>query len=175
MEWSLLTLANWVTSLRIVLAPLIFWSFLRSYPWYVIVTLLAIAGLSDVADGMIARRRNEISELGKVLDPVGDKLVIGAVLLAFVLKHGLPPFLAWTFLVKEGLQLLGGALFAGRNRKVIPSNVWGKASSTLYFAGFLVYWLSPGAGVYVIIAALAISVIALATYMSAAINDTTAR
>lgn len=146
-----------------------------SQPWYVSISLLTVAGFSDVADGMIARRRNEISELGKILDPVADKLVIGAVLLALVLTRGLPPFLAWIFLVKEGLQLLGGALFAGRNRKVIPSNVWGKAGSTMFFVGFLAYWLSPTVGIYVILAALAISVIALATYLQAAIKPTTAR
>jgi cardiolipin synthase len=164
-----LTIANWVTLSRLILAPFVFWS-LRDCPWWLGVSLLAIAGLTDLLDGMLARKRQEISELGKILDPVADKLVIGAVLAAFFVRYELPALLVWAFVVKEGIQLLGGAIFAGKNRKVVPSNYWGKGSSALYFVGFFAYYFNHGIGLYIIIAALALSIFALGTYVHAALE-----
>lgn len=167
-----MTIANWITSSRLILAPFVFWSLLDA-PWWLSLSLLAAAGLTDLLDGMVARKRNEVSELGKILDPVADKLVIGAVLAALFFQHRLPVFLVWAFIVKEGSQLLGGAIFAGRKHKVVPSNYWGKGSSTLYFIGFFAYYLNQEIGLYIVIAALSLSIIALGTYLYATLEKQT--
>lgn len=167
-----MTVANWVTSSRLILAPFVFWSLLES-PWWLSLSLLATAGLTDLLDGMLARKRNEVSELGKILDPIADKMVIGAVLAALFFRHRLPILLVWAFITKESIQLLGGAFFAGKNHRVVPSNYWGKASSMLYFVGFFVYYFDLEIGLYIMIAALALSVIALGTYFFAAMENKT--
>ncbi|HEX2952975.1 MAG TPA: CDP-alcohol phosphatidyltransferase family protein [Bacillota bacterium] len=167
-----MTVANWVTVSRILLAPFVFWSLLE-YPWWLSVLLLAATGLTDLFDGILARKRNEISELGKILDPVADKLVIGAVLAALFIKHRLPVLLVWAFIIKESIQLLGGAFFAQKNHKVVPSNYWGKGSSALYFVGFFTCYFNQAVGLYIIIAALALSIVALATYFHLALEGKT--
>ena len=70
-DWN--TIPNWLSYLRIVLVPVFAVLFLKGYiGWALIV--LAISGLSDFFDGKIARKYNQVSELGKIIDPVADKL-----------------------------------------------------------------------------------------------------
>ena len=74
-NWN--TIPNWLSFARIIMVPVFAYLFLNdSIPNNIIwaVFVLALSGLSDCLDGKIARRFNQISELGKVLDPVADKL-----------------------------------------------------------------------------------------------------
>lgn len=161
-----MTLANWITSSRFILAPLIFWQVTRGTTQGVIwaLILLLIAGLTDVADGWAARSRNEISELGKILDPLADKLVTGGVLLALTMKWGLPAWMVAVYLTKELIQVGGGALLVKQMKQVIPANRCGKNATFTFFLGFGLFFVHKIIGQVVIGLAILLSVYALYTY-----------
>src|SRR5690606_11564427 len=116
-------------------------------PKVVIFLLWLVTGLTDVLDGWVARKRGEITELGKILDPVADKLVLGFSLAGLIHRYGLPLWVGLIYLVKEAVQLLGGLVFLRRQRVTLASNFWGKAGTALFFTGFFFYYLlSPAWG-----------------------------
>jgi cardiolipin synthase len=160
-----LTLANWITLSRLVLAIPVFYLFLQGDRLLAQAIILGfVAGLTDIIDGWAARARNEVSELGKLLDPLADKVLILAVLLAFTLARGLPGWLVWTYLAKELLQIAGGALLYRQKGGVISANKWGKAGTFGFLMGFLLYLFHPLSGLVLIIVALGVSIYALASY-----------
>ncbi len=161
-----MTLANWITSSRFVLAPLIYWQLTEgsssSVVWALL--LLLVAGLTDVADGWAARSRNEVSELGKILDPIADKLVTGGVLLALTVKWGLPVWMVLVYIVKELIQVGAGAVLVKQIKQVIPANRWGKNATVLFFLGFGLFFVDKIIGQVVIGLAMLLSIYALYTY-----------
>ena len=78
-----MTIANWVTLLRIVLIPLIIGLLLYGLNGLAVIAFL-ILSFSDAIDGYIARRFNQISDLGKFLDPLADKILVISVLIVLV-------------------------------------------------------------------------------------------
>ena len=109
------TVPNLLSFLRILMVPAFAVLFMNGYyGWSVFI--LALSGLSDFFDGKIARRFNQISELGKILDPVADKLTqitIAVVLLITFRKSQDPTIHAFSlvfivFLLKEAVMVLGG-------------------------------------------------------------------
>lgn len=161
-----MTLANWITSSRFILAPLIFWQVTRGTTQGVIwaLILLLTAGLTDVADGWAARSRNEVSELGKILDPLADKLVTGGVLLALTVKWGLPAWMVTVYLAKELIQVGAGALLVKQTKQVIPANRCGKNATLAFFLGFGLFFVHKISGQVVIGLAILMSIYALYTY-----------
>lgn len=161
-----MTLASWVTSIRFLLAPLIYWWLVSGTSWGIggAVVFLTLAALSDVVDGWVARARNEVSELGKVIDPLADKLVIVAALLGLAGAWGLPYWMVFLYLAKELVQVLAGLFLIRKFKQVIPANQWGKAATFVFFAGFGLFFIHRMAGTVVLGAAVLLSVYALYTY-----------
>ncbi len=164
-----MTLANWITSSRFILAPIIYWQLTIGTQSSIIwaLTLLVLAGLTDVADGWAARSRNEVSELGKVLDPLADKLVTGGVLLALTVKWGLPVWMVLIYLAKELIQVGAGVFLVKQMKQVIPANQWGKGATFTFFLGFGLFFLVKILGEIVIGIAVLLSIYALFTYYQA--------
>lgn len=158
-----------------LLAPFVYWAFATGASLWFNLAFLALVGLTDLLDGYFARKRGEISKLGKVLDPVADKMVIAAIMLGLWRRGAFPPFIVGAYLVKEALQLTGGAVLLARERRVIPSNIWGKSSSTVFFAGFLLQMVWRDGGRVLVLIGLALSVVALITYFRASLVKVTTR
>ena len=83
------TIPNMLTTLRILLVPAFIWAYLRR-PGGLPVLILAISALTDLLDGKIARRFNQVSDLGKLLDPIADKLTQGAMLGCLLTRYHQP-------------------------------------------------------------------------------------
>jgi cardiolipin synthase (CMP-forming) len=160
-----LNMACWITTIRFVLAPLIFWQLAihttAGMSWMLI--LLFFSGGSDVLDGWVARVRNEVSELGKALDPLADKFVILATLLGLT-WWGLPIWMVVIYLVKETIQVLAGWFLLRRFKQLISANFWGKSATVTFFAGFALFFWHQWVGTMVIALATIISIYALFTY-----------
>ncbi len=165
-----MTLANFLTLIRILLAPVVFYVILAGQDLMVL-ALLILATLTDVGDGWVARATGRVSRLGIVLDPVADKLVIGATLLAGGLAGRLPLWLVWAYLGKEILQLAGGAIFLARRPTApIMANRFGKAATTVTFCGFFLLWLGYHPGWWLVLAGLILGLVAAGTYLHAGLK-----
>ena len=98
----LLNKANQITIIRILLIP-IFVAFLLSnlpYKDYIAAFIFIILSLSDALDGYIARKRKEVTEIGKIIDPISDKLLIATALI-FLINRGVEAWMAIAIVARE--------------------------------------------------------------------------
>lgn len=90
-----------------------------------------VAIITDYADGYFARKRNEISELGKVLDPVADKIAVGLSSIGLHLAYGLPLWVVLVIIGRDLLIFIGSVILIGKMDHVIPSELPGKIAVTI--------------------------------------------
>lgn len=130
-------LPNLLSGARILLIPWILAGYLNAtrladYLWAGV--LLALSGITDIADGYIARKYQLITPLGKALDPIADKLTQVAVATALWLRNGALWPLPVLLVVKELLMAVGG-LWVYRNYGVVDSSRWyGKLATIIFYA-----------------------------------------
>ena len=120
-------LANLLSILRVLLIPFLL-HFIAQGPTAQLQTflLLLIAGATDIVDGWVARRYNQVSRLGKILDPLADKIFLACLLGGLVLWRDLPLWLLGMLFVRDlGIVLVGGLLLRSQGL-VIAANRWGK-------------------------------------------------
>ena len=139
------TIPNLLSVIRILLIPVFAYLFYNDEKiWAVVV--LALSGLSDTFDGQIARKFNQIIALGKILDPVADKLtqITIAVMLFIDFKTAANPIinaLGWVFLVfliKEAVMIIGGLIMLLLNIRPGAAEFWGKAATVVFYVGMVI-------------------------------------
>ncbi|MEN3038006.1 MAG: CDP-alcohol phosphatidyltransferase family protein [Candidatus Kryptonium sp.] len=86
--------------------------------------------LSDLADGYFARKYNQITEFGKIIDPLADKICIGVIVLSLVQQGDLPAWYVGIVIGRDLLILTAGAYLSSRIKFVLPSNRTGKYTVT---------------------------------------------
>jgi len=123
---------NHITILRLFLIPFVIW-FLVVGDYTKGFIIFIMAAFTDAVDGSMARIRNQVTEVGKVLDPIADKLLITSVLVILILK-GLNFYLALSIIFIEVVFIIGGLWRKARNKKV-EANVWGKVKMNLQVLG----------------------------------------
>ena len=124
-------LANEVTLVRAYLAVPAFWFALHK-DFAVIAILVALAGLSDMVDGTIARRFSQPSQLGGGLDPVVDGLFMGALVVGLALGGTIPVWLTLVVIARYLLPaLVGGLLLALGRRPELKHTLTGQVSTVL--------------------------------------------
>jgi len=119
---------NFLSFLRIALVPVFLW-FLLEEMFVTAVTILAIAGLTDFLDGFLARKLNQTTKLGKMLDPVADRLYIFATLLALSATGYVPWWLAGLVILRDLLMLISLPVLASVGHRSLPVHYLGKAST----------------------------------------------
>lgn len=125
-----LNLPNKLTLIRMFLAPIYLALMLIEFPCHYIVALavFAVASLTDMLDGKIARKNNLITVFGKLLDPLADKMLTTAALLAFMREGWCSIWIVMIVLTRE-FAVAGVRLIATAQGIVIPANYWGKAKT----------------------------------------------
>jgi cardiolipin synthase (CMP-forming) len=88
--------------------------------------LFVLAALTDVLDGYLARRLDEVSEFGKIIDPLADKVFVGVMVVQMLVMGLLPLWFVAVVLARDILILLGGIYYERRTGVVLPSNYPGK-------------------------------------------------
>ncbi|NLY54143.1 MAG: CDP-diacylglycerol--glycerol-3-phosphate 3-phosphatidyltransferase [Firmicutes bacterium] len=98
-----MTLANRITIMRIILVPVFLYFVLESIPYgtFIAAGIFILAASTDGLDGYLARKRKEITNLGKLLDPLADKLLITAALISLVESGVLPAWVAIVIISRE--------------------------------------------------------------------------
>lgn len=151
------TVANIITVLRLMLVPF-FFAVLVSGPWegramssdVAAFLIFAIAASTDWVDGQIARRTGTVTEIGKAIDPLVDRLLIASGVLGLYIVGRLPLWIVLLLLLRD-LYLLGGAAYLARNHAAPVRVIYiGKVTTTLLLFGFsdlLLNWpMVPGLG-----------------------------
>ena len=135
-EWKM-TVPNAISLARIALLPLFVWLYLTSDETngreFLSFIVLVASGLSDLFDGMIARKFNQISDLGKLLDPLADKLTQVTVMVCLFMRYHIVIYLLIICLVKELCQGLGGLILLHRGAKLDGARWYGKVSTFVFY------------------------------------------
>ena len=144
------TLANIITLLRLILVPIFFAVLISGRNDTVSFLLFALAASTDWLDGQIARRTGTVTELGKAIDPLVDRALIGFGVLGVYLIDRVPLWVLVVLLVRD-LYLLGGTVYLARRRVRAPAVAYiGKVTTTLLLFGFsdlILGWpMVPGLG-----------------------------
>ena len=148
------TIPNLLSALRILVVPVFAYFFIKGNAIGAII-MLALSGVSDFLDGKIARKFNQVSELGKVLDPVADKLTqITLAVLLFVSFNGAKDetlkMFSWVFLVfivKEAVMVVFGGLMIAIGLRPSAAEIFGKiATFAFYTIMLLVVAFGPEVG-----------------------------
>ena len=139
-------MANFLSVFRILIVPPLLYSLYidDGQPSLRTLALFVIGLLSDAFDGLVARHLDQSSRLGKVLDPVADKIFIGSLLCGLMVWRGLPVWLLVLQLVRDGLIVTGG--IALLRRDVVPKpSIYGKAATACMGLVLLIFLVAPEA------------------------------
>lgn len=127
-----LTVPNALSALRIVIVPFFAWAFLKgNLP--VAVGLLVLSGLSDLFDGLIARKFNQVTELGKMLDPFADKLTQGVVALCLAIRFPVICPVLILFILKELAMLSCALVLLKKKKRPCAAKWYGKAATVMFY------------------------------------------
>ena len=122
------TLSNAVSLLRAVLIVPAVWliSLGPDYVWEAFGVVVVMI-VSDWIDGWLARWRDEISQWGKILDPLADKVAVGAITIAMVVFKDLPVWLVVVVLLRDMVIFFAGMYLVKRHDVLLSSNFWGQS------------------------------------------------
>lgn len=132
-----LTVPNLLSIIRILIVPFFAYYFMKDNI-VVSVILIGISGLSDAVDGFIARRFNQITELGKMLDPFADKITQATVAVCLAIKYPAICPLLILFIIKELLMLALAITLLKKMRKPCAARWYGKVATTLFYVSVIV-------------------------------------
>lgn len=151
---QILTPANIVTTLRILLIPIFIVVMLAPWPSWVPIegieetlegakpwlaaTVFALLALTDGVDGYLARSRNEVTTLGKFLDPLADKILVVAALLALIELNELPAWVVLVIIAREFL-VSGLRMVVSAEGHVIAASPWGKVKTVVQIIAIILF------------------------------------
>ena len=124
-----LTWANLVTVVRLLLLPVFVWILFTTDHRAIAAWLLAFLGATDWIDGFLARRLHQVSTVGKIIDPVADRLLVVVGLLSVAASSGVPWWFALTTLAREVIVSVLTLVLAGLGAARIDVLWWGKVST----------------------------------------------
>ena len=127
-----LTVPNALSVLRILIIPFFAWFFMRDQLAAAVV-LLVLSGLSDCVDGFIARRLNQVTELGKMLDPLADKLTQGVVALCLAMKFPVIGPVLLVFILKELVMLCCAIGLLKKQKRPCAAQWYGKVATVMFY------------------------------------------
>src|SRR5512134_1240857 len=124
-----LTVPNALSALRIAMIPVFVWLIVDEDTTFAGLLLFGVVLATDWVDGAIARATGQVSELGKVLDPVSDRLAIAAGLIALVVRDAFPLWAALLIFVRDGLVLIAGLVLLSARGVRIEVRYLGKVAT----------------------------------------------
>lgn len=127
---------NILTIIRFLLIPIIV-TLISSGKYVDAIIVFSISGITDILDGTIARRFNLISDFGKLMDPLADKLTQLSMLLMLTVKKIIPLWIVIVVFIKEFCMICGASFLYGKEL-VVSSKWYGKVATTLFYLAIVV-------------------------------------
>lgn len=143
---EIFSIPNLMGYFRIILIPVFCYLYITAHTekeYFYAALVVLLSSLTDMFDGKIARRFNMITDLGKALDPIADKLTHAALALCLATRYPLMWVLILLLVVKEGYMGIMGLIFL-RKGKMLNGAMWfGKICTAVLFVGMLILFLIP--------------------------------
>ena len=139
------TIPNVLTMLRIVLIPvfvIVFFNTPKEQDRIAALVVFAVASITDMFDGMLARKLNQITDFGKLFDPLADKVMVITALICQAV-YGVFPWIAIIIVAAKELIMLLGGLFMLSRDVVVYSNYVGKTAQVFFIASLLLSFFHP--------------------------------
>lgn len=169
-----MNLPNRLTILRTLMIPVFLFFLLTDYAgncskWIAVIVFI-LASLTDFLDGHIARKYNLVTNFGKFMDPLADKLLVSSAMIALVGMHRLSSIVAIIIIAREFI-ISGFRLIASDNGIVIAASYWGKFKTTFQMLMIIVMIMNLGGafdmvGTVLMWIALALTIISLVDYIA---------
>ena len=140
---QVLTIPNLLSTIRLLLIPLIVWLYIGKQAYTAATIVLLLSAATDTIDGYIARRFNMVSDLGKILDPVADKLTQAAMIICLMSKYSMMRTLFALFVVKELTMLAFGYITIRKCGTVNSAKWYGKLSTAVFYTVMAILVLFP--------------------------------
>ena len=126
------TVPNFISFLRIASIPVIAWLIASNHLLWSLL-LMALSGISDGVDGYVARRFDQVSVLGQILDPIADKVTLISVAVCMVIYMPAILPIMMVLVTKEFLMLLGGFILLLCKVAPPPANIFGKVATVIFY------------------------------------------
>lgn len=182
------TIPNLLSFIRILLIPIFGYCLVKDQ-FLIAAIIIAVSGLTDLFDGKIARRFNQVSSLGKLLDPIADKMTIITIAIIMFIKFrqaddSMIRAFSWVFLIfliKDAVMVIGGTVMVAMGIRPGAAEIYGKVATCVFYGVMILViafgpsvgaltsiWTMPKALTFalVIIAVIA-TLVAFASYMPA--------
>lgn len=176
-----LNVPNTITALRIGLMGIFLWiHFAVPEKRELSMACFAAAGCTDLFDGIAARRLGQVTLLGKILDPLADKIMVFSALICLATSDMVPPWVTALVILKE-MYMIAGAWALLKRRIVIPADIPGKISTFIFVPSvILIYpwhgvWILREAGKYLLYGSMAFSACAAVFYTTVAVKKSRSR
>ena len=141
------SIPNIMGYLRILLIPAFTYLYFNAettHDYYIAAIVVAISSLTDFFDGMVARKFNMVTELGKFVDPLADKLTQGALIICFLSRYPMMWLLLGVFVIKEGFMATMGLAVLHHNGEKLDGAMWyGKVCTAILFISMVILVLLP--------------------------------
>jgi cardiolipin synthase len=138
----ILTIPNLVSFVRLLAIPVFWWALLVEDDVALAAWIIFIIGWTDWVDGYLARRLGQVSELGKVLDPVADRLMIASAVIGGLIAGVLPAWLGWGLIVREILMGVVALNLAARGGGTVEVRFMGKAATFALYGAIPAFYLA---------------------------------
>ena len=146
-----MNLPNKLTIARVVMIPFLMFFYLADFIPYgigkiIALVLFILAAVTDLLDGKIARKYNLITNFGKFLDPIADKILTSAVFFMLVADHTIPSpwgVIVITIIITREFAVSALRLVAASNGRVMAADIWGKAKTMVQMIAIPVAMLIP--------------------------------
>ena len=147
-DWKkeIFTIPNLLSMFRLVLIPVYIAIYLNAESatdYYLAAGILAVSCLTDMIDGKIARHFNQISSIGKILDPLADKATQFTLIICLNFKYRFLWYLVILFVLKESFQLIAGGINLHKGRMLKGALISGKICTTILFVSLIILVMLP--------------------------------
>ena len=166
-----MNLPNKLTVVRVLMIPFFVWFMLPSLGGemaaskWIALAIFCIASLTDLLDGKIARKYNLVTNFGKFMDPLADKLLVGAAMICLVEMGRLPAWIVIVIIIREFI-ISGFRLIASDNGIVIAASYWGKFKTVFQMAMIIVLIAAFEGSVFAVVEQILIWVSLILTIVS---------
>jgi len=140
----ILTIPNVISSARLLGVGLFWWTLLALEDHTLAAIVILLTGGTDWIDGRLARRLNQVTRLGKALDPAADRLMIASAVIGGMIASVIPPAIGWLLIVREALMSAVTLTLAVKGRGTLEVRRLGKVSTFVLYAAIPAFYLAEG-------------------------------